>query len=96
MVFSYLKKTCSYWVQLLDSIRKIKNGNIVTFASSYYLNYTNVCIASGSLCAFYRKGSENDAYTLTSEQIVERARLVIKQMGVTELHIVGGLSKTWT
>lgn len=73
-----------------DIIRKTKNGNIVTFTSSYYLNYTNVCIASCPLCAFYRKGSEDDAYTLTTEQIVERARVAIKQMGVTELHIVGG------
>src|ERR671925_1705654 len=65
-------------------------GNTVTFTASYYLNYTNICAASCPLCAFYRKGNETDAYTLTIEQIVSRARIAIKQMGSTELHIVGG------
>ncbi len=73
-----------------DQIRKKSKGNTVTFVSSYYLNYTNVCAASCSLCAFYRKGHEDDAYTLTNEQIVERSRIAIEQMGASELHIVGG------
>jgi aminodeoxyfutalosine synthase len=73
-----------------DKIRKNLKGDTVTFVSSYYLNYTNVCAASCPLCAFYRKGNEPDAYTLTTEQIVARARIAIKQMGSTELHIVGG------
>ena len=49
-----------------DQIRRKSKGNTVTFVSSYYLNYTNVCAASCSLCAFYRKGYEEDAYTLTN------------------------------
>ncbi|MGE0242735.1 MAG: radical SAM protein [Nitrososphaeraceae archaeon] len=73
-----------------DQIRRISKGNTVSFVSSYYLNYTNICAASCSLCAFYRKGQEDDAYTLTDTQIVERARIAIEQMGATELHIVGG------
>jgi aminodeoxyfutalosine synthase len=73
-----------------DQIRRISKGNTVSFVSSYYLNYTNICAASCSLCAFYRKGQEDDAYTLTNTQIVERARIAIEQMGATELHIVGG------
>jgi len=75
---------------IADQIRKKTKGNIVTFVSSYYLNYTNVCAASCSLCAFYRKEYEDTAYTLTNEQLVERARIAIDQMGATELHIVGG------
>jgi aminodeoxyfutalosine synthase len=73
-----------------DKIRKDCRGNIVTFVSSYYLNYTNVCAASCPLCAFYRKGNEPDAYTLTTEQVMARARIAVKQMGATEIHIVGG------
>jgi aminodeoxyfutalosine synthase len=73
-----------------DKIRNNTCGNTVTFTSSYYLNYTNVCAASCPLCAFYRKGDEGDAYTLTIEQIVARAGIAVKQMGATELHIVGG------
>lgn len=65
-------------------------GDTVTFVASYYLNYTNVCAASCPLCAFYRKGNENDAYTLSTEQIVARTKIAVEQLGATELHIVGG------
>jgi aminodeoxyfutalosine synthase len=73
-----------------DRIRRNIKGNTVSFVASYYLNYTNICAASCPLCAFYRKGNELDAYTLTIEQILARARIAIKQMGATEIHIVGG------
>ena len=73
-----------------DKRRRDLCGNTVTFVASYYLNYTNVCAASCQLCAFYRKGDESDAYTLSTEQIVARAKIAIEQMGATELHIVGG------
>ena len=52
--------------------RKKLVGNDVTFTASYYMNYTNVCAASCQMCAFYRKGDEDDAYTLTPEQIEQR------------------------
>lgn len=73
-----------------NNIRHNSCGDTVTFVASYYLNYTNICAASCPLCAFYRKGNENDAYTLTIEQIVTRAKIAVEQMGTTELHIVGG------
>lgn len=73
-----------------DMTRQRLSGNVVTFVSSYYLNYTNICAASCPLCAFYRKGGEGDAYTLTPEQIVSRAKEAVDGLGATELHIVGG------
>ena len=72
-----------------DLSRKKLVGDTVTFAASYYLNYTNICAASCQMCAFYRKGNEDDAYTLTPEQIEQRVATA-KQMGATEVHIVGG------
>jgi len=73
-----------------DYIRRRLKGDSVTFVASYYLNYTNVCAASCPLCAFYRSNDAEDAFTLTTEQILSRARIAIKQLGTTELHIVGG------
>lgn len=73
-----------------DKIRRDTKGKTVTFVVSYYLNYTNICAASCPLCAFYRKGNEPDAYALTVEQIVARVKIATKQMGATEIHIVGG------
>jgi aminodeoxyfutalosine synthase len=71
-------------------IKKKLTDNIITFVASYYLNYTNICAASCPLCAFYRKGTESDSYTLPLEQILTRARIAINEMKATELHIVGG------
>ena len=73
-----------------DRIRKELVGDNVSFVSSYYLNYTNICVASCQLCAFYRKEKDNDAYTLTPTQIVQRAEIAVNDLGATELHIVGG------
>lgn len=73
-----------------DNLRYKNSGNTVSFVCSYYLNYTNVCAASCPLCAFYKKGDEGDAYTLTTEQLVARAKMAVQDLGATELHIVGG------
>ncbi len=72
-----------------DTRRKKLVGDTVTFAASYYLNYTNVCAASCQMCAFYRKDGADDAYTLTPKDIEQRVGIA-KQMGATEVHIVGG------
>ena len=72
-----------------DSTRKKLVGDTVTFAASYYMNYTNVCAASCQMCAFYRKEGADDAYTLTPQEIEQRVAIA-KQMGATEVHIVGG------
>lgn len=72
-----------------DLVRQKLVGNTVTFAASYYLNYTNICAASCHMCAFYRKGNESDAYTLTPKDIEARVGKA-KELGATEVHIVGG------
>jgi len=59
-----------------NQLRKEIRGDNVSFVKSYYLNYTNVCAASCQLCAFYRKEKDDDAYTLSNEQIVKRPILL--------------------
>ena len=73
-----------------DIVRKKLVGDTVSFAASYYMNYTNLCAASCQMCAFYRKGGEEDAYTLTPAQIEKRVAAA-KDLGATEVHIVGGV-----
>ncbi len=72
-----------------DMVRQRQVGNRVSFTSSYYMNYTNVCAASCQMCAFYRKKGDEDAYTLTPQQIEENVSMA-ERMGATEVHIVGG------
>jgi len=80
-------------IHLLGAVADISRqklvGDQVTFTSSSYLNYTNVCAASCQICAFYRKEGDDDSYTLTPEQIEKRVTTA-KSMGATEIHIVGG------
>ena len=72
-----------------DIVRQNLVGDIVSFTASYYMNYTNVCAASCPMCAFYRQENQDDAYTLTPQQIEQRVAIA-KKMGATEVHIVGG------
>ncbi|MEM4398264.1 MAG: hypothetical protein QXV18_00445, partial [Candidatus Nitrosocaldus sp.] len=74
---------------IADMVRRRFKGDTVTFTCSYYINYTNVCAASCPLCAFYRKEGDDDAYTLSIEDMVKRAGEGV-MMGANELHIVGG------
>ena len=72
-----------------DTVRQNLVGDTVSFTASYYMNYTNVCAASCQMCAFYRQENQDDAYTLTPQQIEQRVAIA-KKMGATEVHIVGG------
>ena len=72
-----------------DTVRQNLVGDTVSFTASYYMNYTNVCAASCPMCAFYRQENQDDAYTLTPQQIEQRVAIA-KKMGATEVHIVGG------
>jgi aminodeoxyfutalosine synthase len=75
---------------LADIARQRKVGNRATYIVNAYINYSNYCILSCQFCAFARKKRDADGWQLTPEQIVEKARAALS-VGVTELHIVGGL-----
>ena len=44
---------------------------VVTFVVDTNLNYTNVCDAYCTFCAFYRTDKDEDAYTYSVEQVME-------------------------
>src|SRR5262249_25919047 len=48
------------------------------------------CILSCQFCSFARKKRDADGFEFTVPQMVEKAREALK-LGITELHIVGGL-----
>jgi aminodeoxyfutalosine synthase len=61
-----------------------------SFIVNRYINYSNYCILSCQFCAFARKKRNADGFQLSVEEIVQKAREAL-HLGVTELHIVGGL-----
>ena len=75
---------------LADLVRERKNGNRASYIINCYINYSNYCILSCQFCAFARKKRDADGMQYTVEEIVLKASEALK-MGITELHIVGGL-----
>jgi aminodeoxyfutalosine synthase len=75
---------------IADLVRQKKNGNRASYIVNRYINYSNYCILSCQFCSFARKKRDADGFELTTAQIVEKAREALK-LGITELHIVGGL-----
>jgi aminodeoxyfutalosine synthase len=75
---------------IADFVRQRKVGNRASYIVNRYINYSNYCILSCQFCSFARKKRDADGFEFTVEQIVEKAREALK-LGITELHIVGGL-----
>ena len=75
---------------IADLARQKKVGDRASYIVNRYINYSNYCILSCQFCSFARKKRDADGFELTIPQMVEKAREALK-IGITELHIVGGL-----
>ncbi len=75
---------------IADFVRQKKVGNHASYIVNRYINYSNYCILSCQFCAFARKKRDKDGFELSIDQIVAKAREALS-VGITELHIVGGL-----
>src|SRR5213595_4063738 len=75
---------------IADFANQRKNGRRASYIINRYINYSNYCILSCQFCSFARKKRDKDGFELTVEQIVQKAREALA-LGITELHIVGGL-----
>jgi len=64
---------------------------VVTFVVDTNLNYTNVCDAYCTFCAFYRTDKARDAYTHSIEDMMKMFASA-QQMGVTTVLLQGGLN----
>lgn len=75
---------------MADVACRRKVGNRATYILNRYINYSNYCILSCQFCSFARKKRDADGFQFTIEEIVQKAREAL-HLGITELHIVGGL-----
>src|SRR6266850_1392694 len=73
-----------------DLARQRKVGNRASYIINRYINYSNYCILSCQFCSFARKKRDADGFQLSIDEIVQKAREALR-LGITELHIVGGL-----
>jgi len=75
---------------MADLARRRKVGNRASYIINCYINYSNYCILSCQFCSFARKKRDADGFQHSVAEIVEKARQALA-IGITELHIVGGL-----
>jgi aminodeoxyfutalosine synthase len=75
---------------IADLARQRRVGNRASYILNRYINYSNYCILSCQFCSFARKKRDADGFQLSIEEIVQKAREALR-LGITELHIVGGL-----
>ncbi len=75
---------------IADCARERKVGNRASYIVNRYINYSNYCILSCQFCAFARKKRDADGFQYSGAEMVEMARQAL-HLGITELHIVGGL-----
>ncbi len=67
-----------------------QDGAPRTYIIDRNINYTNVCSASCTFCAFFRKEGDADAYVLTKQQLHEKVR-ELSAIGGTQVLLQGGM-----
>jgi aminodeoxyfutalosine synthase len=78
---------------IANVVRERKNGNVATYIHNQYINYSNLCILSCQFCAFGARKRDPHAFELSVDEIVEKVSYALT-LGITEIHMVGGLHPT--
>ena len=71
--------------------RTIHGDSIRTYVIDRNINYTNVCTAKCTFCAFRRDQGDDDAYTLEYEELLQKIREVVA-IGGTQILMQGGMN----
>src|SRR5512134_3502175 len=86
----YLHAPTSLLGRLADEVRARKHPEgIVTYIIDRNVNYTNVCIARCSFCAFYRPVGSSEGYVLGFDEIFRKIDETIA-LGGGQLLLQGG------
>ncbi|MFH8260311.1 bifunctional FO biosynthesis protein CofGH [Streptomyces roseolus] len=73
-----------------DDVRKSVVGDEVTYIVTRNINFTNVCYTGCRFCAFAQRRTDADAYTLSLDQVADRARQAW-EVGAVEVCMQGGI-----
>lgn len=78
---------------LANVVRERKNGNFATYIHNRYINYSNICVLSCQFCAFAAKKRDAHAFQYAASEIIQAVAEALP-LGITEVHMVGGLHPT--
>ncbi|MCF6474985.1 7,8-didemethyl-8-hydroxy-5-deazariboflavin synthase [Nonomuraea sp. MG754425] len=75
---------------IADELRRQAVGDEVTYVVNRNINFTNVCYTGCRFCAFAQRRTDADAYTLSIDQVADRAEEAWAA-GATEVCMQGGI-----
>ncbi|HEU4811666.1 MAG TPA: 5-amino-6-(D-ribitylamino)uracil--L-tyrosine 4-hydroxyphenyl transferase CofH, partial [Nocardioides sp.] len=76
--------------QLADHLRAATVGDDVTYVVNRNINFTNICYVGCRFCAFAQRRTDADAFSLSLEQVADRAEEAWN-LGATEVCMQGGI-----
>lgn len=76
--------------ELAVSRKRAASGELVYYNRNIHIEPSNICIFNCEFCSFRRRLGDADAWSLTLDEVEERARKM-QGTGITEVHIVGGV-----
>jgi FO synthase len=76
--------------RVADDLRAAKVGPEVTYVINRNINFTNVCYVGCRFCAFAQREMDPESYTLTLEEVADRAEEAWLK-GATEVCMQGGI-----
>ncbi|MGA5703973.1 bifunctional FO biosynthesis protein CofGH [Peterkaempfera bronchialis] len=76
--------------RIADELRRDTVGDEVTYCVTRNINFTNVCYTGCRFCAFAQRRTDADAYTLSLDQVADRAAQAW-EVGATEVCMQGGI-----
>jgi FO synthase len=76
--------------RLADDVRRDTVGDDVTYVVNRNINFTNVCYVGCRFCAFAQRRTDADAFTLSLDEVAERAAEAWAA-GATEVCMQGGI-----
>ena len=71
--------------------RHVHGDTIRTYVIDRNINYTNVCTAKCTFCAFRRDATDHDSYTLEKEELFAKVEAV-RAIGGTQILMQGGMN----
>ncbi|MEV0379910.1 bifunctional FO biosynthesis protein CofGH [Nonomuraea sp. NPDC050643] len=75
---------------IADDLRRQAVGDDVTYVVNRNINFTNVCYTGCRFCAFAQRRTDADAFTLSLDQVADRAEEAWAA-GATEVCMQGGI-----
>lgn len=75
---------------IADALRRDVVGDDITYIVTRNINFTNVCYTGCRFCAFAQRRTDADAFTLSLDQVAERAQQAW-DVGAVEVCMQGGI-----